>query len=215
MSKICTRVALLLSIASLLGAQTAAIAIVHARIIDGRGGPAIPDGTMLLRGKRIESVGAASTVSVPSDARMIDARGKTVMPGLADMHLHLVGGWDGETVDMLGYQRYLNALLYAGVTTVLDTGNVQPYILQIRQEVASGRLLGPRIYLCRIPDRRAGSGVAGYRILDIFSQPDASNGAASEVRWGGHYRGLDSPRRERTLGSACSSTRAGVMDRSI
>jgi hypothetical protein len=40
----------------------------------------------------------------------------------------------------------MNALLYAGVTTVLDTGNVQPYILQIRQEVASGRLLGPRIY---------------------------------------------------------------------
>jgi imidazolonepropionase-like amidohydrolase len=146
MSRICTRVALLLSIASLLGAQTAAIAIVHARIIDGRGGPAIPNGTVLLRGKRIESVGSASTVSVPSDARMIDARGKTAMPGLADMHVHLVGGWDGETVDMLGYQRYLNALLYAGITTVLDTGNVQPYILQIRQEVASGRLLGPRIY---------------------------------------------------------------------
>jgi hypothetical protein len=68
------------------------------------------------------------------------------MPGLADMHVHLVGGWDGETTDMLGYQRYLNALLYAGVTTVLDTGNVQPYILQMRQEVASGHILGPRIY---------------------------------------------------------------------
>jgi len=68
------------------------------------------------------------------------------MPGLADMHVHLTGGWDGETTDMLGYQRYLNALLYAGVTTVLDTGNVQPYILQLRQEVSNGRLLGPRIY---------------------------------------------------------------------
>jgi hypothetical protein len=68
------------------------------------------------------------------------------MPGLADMHVHLVGGWDGHAVDMLGYRRYLNALLYAGVTTVLDTGNVQPYVVQLRAEVAAGRLLGPRIY---------------------------------------------------------------------
>jgi imidazolonepropionase-like amidohydrolase len=146
MSKIFPLAALLFSLASSSGAQTAAIAIVHARLINGRGGPAIPDGTVLLRGKRIEAVGTASAVNVPPDARTIDASGKTVMPGLADMHVHLVGGWDGETVDMLGYQRYLNALLYAGITTVLDTGNVQPYILQIRQEVASGRLLGPRIY---------------------------------------------------------------------
>lgn len=68
------------------------------------------------------------------------------MPGLADMHVHLVGGWDGHATDMLGYRRYLNALLYAGVTTVLDTGNVQPYIVQMRAEVAAGRLPGPRIY---------------------------------------------------------------------
>ena len=68
------------------------------------------------------------------------------MPGLADMHVHLLGGWDGHAVDMLGYRRYMNALLYAGVTTVLDTGNVQPYIVQLRAETAAGRLLGPHIY---------------------------------------------------------------------
>jgi imidazolonepropionase-like amidohydrolase len=96
MSEICTRIALLFSLASLLGAQTAAIAIVHVRIIDGRGGPVTPDGTVLIRGKRIDAVGAASDVSVPAGAQVIDAAGKTVMPGLADMHVHLVGGWDGE-----------------------------------------------------------------------------------------------------------------------
>jgi imidazolonepropionase-like amidohydrolase len=129
-----------------LAAQPSAIAIVRARIIDGRGGPVIPDGAVLIRGKRIEVLGATSSVAIPAGAQVIDAAGKTVMPGLADMHVHLVGGWDGETTDMLGFQRYLNALLYAGVTTVLDTGNVQPYILQMRQEVAAGRLQGPRIY---------------------------------------------------------------------
>ncbi len=62
------------------------------------------------------------------------------------MHVHLQGGWDGISIDLLGYQRYLNAMLYSGITTLMDTGNYQPWILQLRQEVASGRLLGPRIY---------------------------------------------------------------------
>lgn len=68
------------------------------------------------------------------------------MPGLADMHVHLQGGWDGISMDLLGYQRYLNAMLYAGITTVMDTGDYQPWILQLRQEAASGRLLSPRLY---------------------------------------------------------------------
>jgi len=83
---------------------------------------------------------------VPSNARVINASGRSIMPGLADMHVHLQGGWDGISMDLLGYQRYLNAMLYAGITTILDTGNYQPWILQLRQEQASGHLLGPRIY---------------------------------------------------------------------
>ncbi|HEX8649894.1 MAG TPA: amidohydrolase family protein [Pyrinomonadaceae bacterium] len=127
-------------------AQERPLVITHAVIVDGNGKTPIEDGTIVIQGSKIEAVGAAINVKVPSNARVIDAKGKTAMPGLADMHVHLTGGWDGESVDMLGYQRYLNALLYAGVTTVLDTGNVQPYILQLRQEVARGRLVGPRIY---------------------------------------------------------------------
>jgi imidazolonepropionase-like amidohydrolase len=122
------------------------IAIVHGRIINGLGGAPIEDGTVILRGRNIEYVGPASGAPVPKDARILDAKGKSVLPGLADMHVHLQGGWDGISVDLLGYQRYFNAMLYAGVTTILDTGNYQPWVLQLRQEQASGRLLGPRIY---------------------------------------------------------------------
>jgi len=75
-----------------------AIAIVHGAIIDGRGGAPIRDGTILIRGRKIDSVGSA--LKVPADARVIDVQGKTVMPGLADMHVHLDGGWDGVTVDL-------------------------------------------------------------------------------------------------------------------
>src|SRR5262245_42534046 len=127
-------------------AQERPLVITHAVIIDGNGKTPIENGTIVIQGPKIVALGPAGNVIIPADALVIDAKGKTAMPGLADMHVHLTGGWDGESVDMLGYQRYLNALLYAGVTTVLDTGNVQPYILQLRQEVAQGRLVGPRIY---------------------------------------------------------------------
>jgi imidazolonepropionase-like amidohydrolase len=129
-----------------LAAQEKPIAIVHARIIDGVGGPPTEDGTVILRGGKIEYAGPTSAAAIPRDAQIIDAKEKSVMPGLADMHVHLQGGWDGISIDLLGYQRYLNAMLYSGITTLMDTGNYQPWVLQLRQEVASGRLLGPRIY---------------------------------------------------------------------
>lgn len=129
-----------------LAAQEKPIAIVHARIIDGVGGTPTEDGTVILRGSKIEYAGPSAAAAIPRDAQITDAKGKSVMPGLADMHVHVQGGWDGISVDLLGYQRYLNAMLYSGITTLLDTGNYQPWILQLRQEVASGRLLGPRIY---------------------------------------------------------------------
>ena len=122
------------------------IAIVHARLIDGMGGSPVENAAVVVRGKTIEYAGPASGVSVPKDAQIIDATGKTVMPGLADLHVHLQGSWDGISVDLLGYQRYLKAMLYAGVTTLMDTGNYQPWVLQLRQEQAAGRLQGPRIY---------------------------------------------------------------------
>jgi len=127
-------------------AEEKSIAIVHARIIDGLGGAPVEDGTVILTGKLIQYAGPSSGGKIPAGAQILDATGKSVLPGLADMHVHLQGGWDGISVELLGYQRYFNAMLYSGITTILDTGNYQPWVLQLRQEVASGRLLGPRIY---------------------------------------------------------------------
>lgn len=122
------------------------IVIVHGRLLTGPGDAPIENGTVIIRGRTIEYAGPAGPASIPGDAQVVDASGKSVMPGLADMHVHLQGGWDGIGEDLLGYQRYLNAMLYSGVTTLLDTGNYQPWILQLRQEQAAGRLLAPRIY---------------------------------------------------------------------
>ena len=137
-----------LNTAGILGASASAqsIAFTNVRVIDGNGGVPIEQGTLVIEGRKIAAVGPAASVTIPPGSRRIDGGGKTAMPGLADMHVHLTGGWDGVSADMLGYQRYMDAFLYAGVTTVLDTGNVESYVLQLRAETAAGRLLGPRIY---------------------------------------------------------------------
>jgi hypothetical protein len=140
-------VLLLMASSSLVVAkQQKPLCLYNAVIIDGNGGVPVEDGAVVIRGNRIDAVGIISDMKIPPDARMMNMKGKTVMPGLADMHVHLCGGWDGMSVDMLGYQRYFNSLLYSGVTTVLDLGNSLEYILQLRQEVKAGRILGPRIY---------------------------------------------------------------------
>ncbi len=131
---------------ALAARESKPLAITHAVLIDGNGGPPVDNATVLVREGKIMAAGPAAGITVPKDAAVFDAAGKAVIPGLADMHVHLVGGWDGISTDILGYKQFLNALLYAGVTTVLDAGNVQPFILQLRQEIARGRLLGPRIY---------------------------------------------------------------------
>ena len=132
------------------------VAFIGGVVIDGNGGTPVENGVVLVRDGRIEAVGEAARVRVPTDARVIDLEGRAVMPGLADMHVHLMGGWDGVGSDWLGYQRYLNALLYSGVTTVFDLGNVMPFVLQLRDEVAAGTIAGPRIYcvgLTRAPGK--------------------------------------------------------------
>lgn len=126
--------------------QSSALVFRGATVIDGSGAAPISDAAVVIDGDRIRAIGPQATVSVPAGARIIDVRGRTILPGLADLHVHLQGGWDGERGDFLNFGRYLDAFLYAGVTTVLDTGNSMPYITQIKQEIAAGRLRGPRVY---------------------------------------------------------------------
>lgn len=121
-------------------------AIVHVRLIDGRGGPPIENATVVVRDGRIAATGPAAEVKVPAGARIIEGRGLSVLPGLADMHTHLGGGWDGVSADYLGHRLTMAALLYSGVTTVLDPGDITSYVKQLRDEIRGGRLAGPRIY---------------------------------------------------------------------
>ncbi len=124
------------------------IALVGGRLIDGSGEPPLANATVLIRDSRILAAGPSRSIDIPSSFEQIDVSGKTVMPALADMHVHASGGWDGESSDMLGFQRYLSSMLYCGVLTFLDVGNVFPFTIQLRDEIQMGRIPGPRMYTC-------------------------------------------------------------------
>src|SRR5580704_13672204 len=64
------------------------IAITNVRIIDGNGGAPLEHGTIVVEGQRIIAVGISSNVQVPAGSRRIDGKGGSVLPGLADMHVH-------------------------------------------------------------------------------------------------------------------------------
>ncbi|MFO8080089.1 MAG: amidohydrolase family protein [Armatimonadota bacterium] len=85
-------------------------AIVNGRVIDGTGAEAIEDGVVLIRDGRTEAVGPAGEVKVPDDTEVIDASGRTVMPGLVEGHAH-VGGTTAA-------QQVLRFSLQRGITTV-------------------------------------------------------------------------------------------------
>lgn len=117
-----------------------ALAITGATLIDGTGKPAIPDAVVVIEGDRIVAAGARSEVKIPKGANVIDARGKTIMPGLWDMHAHF------EQVE------WGPIYLAAGATTVRDVGNEFEFITAVRDAVKSGRGLGPRMLLAGIVD---------------------------------------------------------------
>jgi imidazolonepropionase-like amidohydrolase len=137
-------VAILLAAAcpALVAQGSASLVIRNVRVIDGTGAPARDGQTIVIADGLIQSVGATT----PAGGTAIDGTGLTALPGLADLHVHLQGGWDGERPDYLNFGRYLDSFLYNGVTTVLDAGNSMPFVTQVKQEIEAGRLRGPRVF---------------------------------------------------------------------
>ncbi|WP_224362478.1 amidohydrolase family protein [Hyalangium versicolor] len=99
------------------------------------------DQTVVVRGDRIVAVGPSASTPVPDGATQINGRGRFLMPGLVDMHLHLQAG-DGALTDPAGQQ--LALLLANGVTTARALG-AAPSGLALRDRVTRGEVLGPTL----------------------------------------------------------------------
>lgn len=119
------------------------IAFTNARIITMEGDKIIENGSLVVRENRIVAVGSASEVKIPADATVIDASGKTIMPGLVDVHAHLPSGAGGKSTHAF-WPYYVN--LAFGVTTTHDPSNNTEMVFTQSEMVKSGRLIGPRIY---------------------------------------------------------------------
>lgn len=102
-------------------------AIVGATLIDGTGADPLEDAVVLVQGERIEAVGSAASVDVPRGAKRIEARGRFIIPGLIDSHVHLAGAGRADRAD-----RLLPHYLRWGVTTVRDVGSPLQPILALR-----------------------------------------------------------------------------------
>lgn len=102
----------------------------------------VADQTVIVRGERIAAIGPSSKLQVPAGATRIDGRGKFLMPGMAEMHAHIPGGQNATEADM-----HRTLLLFAanGITTIRGMLG-EPRHLPLRDNVASGQVVGPTIF---------------------------------------------------------------------
>lgn len=131
------------------------IALIGGMLLDGYEAPPIHDAVVIVRGDRIVAAGPSHKVAIPDDAVRIDTRGKTIMPGLIDMHIHLdlIGHGDyDEYYKFLGGTKRLpevmpiaaKHMMRAGVTTAVDLGS--PFeILETRDRIRAREIPGPRL----------------------------------------------------------------------
>jgi imidazolonepropionase-like amidohydrolase len=124
-----------------------AVALANVTVIDGTGAAPKANQTVLIRNGMIAEVGPAARVTVPADARTLDLRGQTVIPGLIGMHDHLyytAAGGRRAQLSFTGPRLYLGA----GVTTIRTTGSSSPYSdINTKDAIDAGRIPGPRVHI--------------------------------------------------------------------
>lgn len=148
----------LLFLTESLPAQSRKItALVGGTLIDGYGSKPIRNSVIIIEGERIKAIGQVGSVSIPTSAEIIATEGMTVLPGLWDMHVHLMinghsdyAHWDKtyppqmESVIMPASARQL---LMAGVTSARDLGGPLKPSIAVRDRIRKGELPGPTLYV--------------------------------------------------------------------
>ncbi len=133
------------------------LALVGGQVIDGYEGDPIRDGVVLIAGERVVAVGPRSEVAVPTGTPVVDTEGMSVLPGLMDMHVHLMilGHADYEHWDKTYIARFRDEimpiaarqLLMSGVTTVRDLGAPLEDVVAVKKRIEKGEIPGPRLFV--------------------------------------------------------------------
>lgn len=128
--------------AALATAASARVRFEHVTVIPMTGAPALRDAVVVTDGDRISYVGPASGAPRGRQAHTVDGRGRYLIPGLTDMHVHLEAG---EMAPASAVRDELFVYLANGVTTVRNMGG-STWHLAIRKQLNEGTLLGPRMF---------------------------------------------------------------------
>jgi imidazolonepropionase-like amidohydrolase len=143
----------------LKGEQAKIKALVGGDIVDGLSDVALKDMTLIIENGRITKIGKRSEVEIPENAKVIDVSGKTLMPGLWDMHAHS------------NQVQWAPAYLAGGVTTIRDNGNEVEFATSFRDAIAKNGALGPDILLAGMTD---GEGIQGNGVIRATNPQEAS-----------------------------------------
>ncbi len=146
----------LLLFTSLLFAQNKK-ALVGGTLIDGYGGEPIKNSVILIEGEKIVKVGQVGTLPVPKDYEIISTEGMSVLPGLWDMHVHLMinghsdyGYWDKKYPPLFRnviMPASAKQLLLAGITSARDLGGPLEDCIAVRDAINAGKIDGPTLYV--------------------------------------------------------------------
>jgi imidazolonepropionase-like amidohydrolase len=130
-------------IAVITTAQEPTLTFIHVNVIDATGAPVQADMTVVVQGKSILQIGKSKNVAAPKNARVVDGRGKYLIPGLWDMHVHeIFGQWLPEDEKVIPLLFVAN-----GVTGVRDMGGDLEALKRWRSRVVAGEMLGPRMII--------------------------------------------------------------------
>jgi imidazolonepropionase-like amidohydrolase len=132
-------------------------ALVGGTMIDGYGGKPLRNSIIVVEGERIKAIGQVGTMAIPKGAEVISTEGMTVMPGMWDMHVHLMinghsdyAHWDSTYLN--DFENVImpssaHQLLMAGVTSARDLGGPLEPSLRVRDRVNKGEIPGPTLYM--------------------------------------------------------------------
>lgn len=165
------------------------LAVVGGRLIDGTGANPVDEAVVIIANDRIVACGKRGQVSIPKEAKIIDAKGKTVIPGLIDAHLHFTYPpkeeeffFINEAISAFRAADLLRKMLFIGVTTVRDVASFQNVGYEARKAFNSGILEGSRpIVTGPGITSTGGHGTEGYR-LGIVEEADGADGFRRAVR---------------------------------
>ena len=157
------------------------LAFEHVTIIDGTGHAPQAEMTVVLSDGKISMIGPDGTIDVPDSVLRIDASGKFLIPGMIDLHVHLMGGGlfkasraptDQRIPDFDAGLRALQGFLYYGFTSIFDAGNNPDFILPLRDRERAGEIISPRIFATGQTLTYPGSAVVGYGGIGVRDWPD-------------------------------------------